>query len=173
MGLFKKLAEKASAGAPDYPGVIGKLLPPGECLVGWGHADQLAPVTDRNTRRHSAIGMAMNIASQKVSEHRHLAGEMGSAAMSIPRDVNGQLTVAITDRRLTFWSFGPMMRDVPPVALASFPLGDVRWIAKTGARDQYGVVVRFSFADESFIDFSVMEHEMFASFFSAAADVGR
>ena len=173
MGLFKKLAEKTAAGLPDHPREIAKLLSPGESVVGWGHAHPLAFVTDKNARRNGAIGMAINIASQKSSEHQHLAGADGSAAMSISRDLNGQVTVAITDQRLTFWSFGATMRDVPPTLLASFPRRDVRWISKTGGSNQYGSYVRFSFADESFIDFSVMDRTMCASFFAAAADIGR
>jgi hypothetical protein len=172
MGLFKKLAERA-AGAPDYSTEIRKLLLPGEKLVGWGHASPLAAVTDKNARRPSALGLAINIASPKIAEHRHLAGGEGSAAMSIQRDTDGQLTVAITDQRLTFWSFGPIMRDVPPAAVASIPLGEVRWIAKTGGSNGHGAFVRFSFDDESFIDFAVMEHGRFASFFSAASEIGR
>jgi hypothetical protein len=172
MGLLKKLAGKA-AGTPDHPGEIRKLLVPGESLVGWAHAHPLAAVTEKTTRRHSALGLAINIGSQKVAEHQHLAGAEGSAAMSIPRDIEGQLTVAITDRRVTFWSFGPTLRDVPPRVVASFPIGDLRWVAKTGGSNQYGTSVRFSFDDESFVDFAVMEHEMFASFFAAASEIGR
>lgn len=173
MGLFKKLAEKTAAGLPDHAREIARQLGPGESVVGWGHAHPLAFVTDKQARRNGAIGMAINIASQKFSEHQHLAGADGSAAMSIPRDLNGKVTVAITDRRLTFWSFGPTMRDVPPTLVGSFPHSDLRWISKTGGSNQYGSYVRFSFTDESFIDFAVMDHEMYASFFAAAADIGR
>lgn len=173
MGLFKKLAEKTAAGLPDHPREIAKLLAPGETVVGWAHAYPLAFVTDKSTRRNGAIGMAINIASQKFSEHQHLAGADGSAAMSLPRDLTGQVTVAITDQRVTFWSFGATMRDVPPALLASFPRHGVRWISRTGGSNQYGSFVRFSFADESFIDFSVMDRGTYASFFAAASDIGR
>jgi hypothetical protein len=173
MGVFKKRADKAAAGLPDHPGEIAKRLPAGERVVGWGHVHPLALVTDKNARRNGAIGMAINIASQRLAEHQHLAGADGSAAMSIPRDLNGRVTVAITDQRLTFWSFGATMRDVPPTLLAAFPRGDVRWIAKTGGSNQHGLFVRFSFADESFIDFAITAHERYASFFAAAADIGR
>ena len=121
MGLFKKLAEKTAAGVPDHPREIAKQLSAGESVVGWAHAHPVAFVTDKHARRNGAIGMAINIASQKFSEHQHLAGADGSAAMSLPRDLNGQVTVAITDQRLTFWSFGATMREVPPTLLASFP----------------------------------------------------
>ena len=73
------------------------------------------------------------------------------------------MTVAITDQRLTFWSFGATMREVPPTLLAIVPGAETCGeISKTGGSDQYGSYVRFSFADESFIDFSVTAHEMCA-----------
>ena len=173
MGLFKKPAEKTAAGLPDHPREIAKQLSAGESVVGWAHAQPVAFAADKHVRRNGAIGMAINIASQKFAEHQHLAGADGSAAMSLPRDLNGQVTVAITDQRLTFWSFGATLREVPPTLLASFPRNDVRWISKTGGSNQYGSYVRFSFADESFIDFAVMDHEPYASFFAAASDIGR
>lgn len=173
MGLFKKLAEKAAAAMPDYGGEIARLLAPGEQLVGWAHGMPLAFVTDKNVRRQGVIGTAINATSQMRNESKHLGGEPGSLAMSFPRDAGGQVTVAITDQRVTAWFFGVMMHDVPPALLVAYPRDAVASIAKTGGSDRYGSYVRFAFTDDSFIDLSVMEHETFAPFFAAAATIGR
>lgn len=172
MGLFKKMAEKAAASMPDYGGDIAGQLQAGEHIVGWAHGMPLAFVTDKNVRRQGVIGTAINATSQLRNESQHLGGEPGSMAMSFPRDAGGQLTFAITDQRLTVWFFGVMMRDSPPAALAAYQRDAIRSIAKTGGSDTYGTFLRITFADDSFIDLSVMEHETYAPFFAAAAELG-
>jgi hypothetical protein len=172
MGLLKKYLEKAAAKMPAYGAEIAAVLPAGETVVGWGQGMHLAPLLDMSVRRQGIIGVGINAASEKLKANKHLAGDDGSCAHAIPRDAYGFITVAVTNQRVTMWSFGQMMQDIPPTELISFPLSSLAAIEKTGESDKYGPHVRFRFVDASHVDFAMMPDPANETFFAAAAAVG-
>lgn len=171
MGLFKKLVERAGGAAPDYDAAIAAALDPGEQLAGWVHGYPLAFAVDTSLRRRTAFGTALNLAGQQRSERAHLGGGSDAMARAVPRDLGHQFTVSISDQRVAFWSFGPHMLEPTPTLITAFGLGEVVSVARTGDWDEFGAHVRFTFADESFVDVAVMEHPMYEPFFAAAAQV--
>ncbi len=169
MGLLKKLAEKAAAGAPDYRAEIAARLPAGESVVGWGHGQHLAPETDLNMRRRGVIGAGINLASEMRSKQQHLTGAADSCAYAVPRDVQSMITLAITEQRVTLWTFGTSMREVPPRELVAFPRSSVSSITATGDAGKLGRHARLLFIDESSVDLEMMDDPANPSFWSAAA----
>jgi hypothetical protein len=169
MGLFKKFAEKMQAGLPDYEAEVRSMMQPGEDLLGIGFASHAAPEMDTavGPGSRNIIGAAINATAEARKKGQHLSGADDSCAMAIPRD--GQyLTVAISDQRLSFWSFGMSAREIPPSEVLAFPRSSVASVAATGQTDNYGAMTRFSFTDESFADMKILDQPTYAAFRAAA-----
>ncbi len=163
MGLFKKYIDRMQAGSPDYEGEVRKCQQPGEQLLGIGCARHA--VSEVGGRK--LLEVAVNTAIVAHQKGQHLNGEKGSCAAAIPR--SGQLMVAISDQRVSFWDFGMMMTDVPPAEALAFPRSSVTSIEAVGTPDVYGHMTRFSFVDGSFADMKVMEQPTYAGFVAACA----
>lgn len=168
MGLFKKLAERAAANMPDYGAAIRACLPADEPLLAHAHGMHLALAADTNLRRQGLIGVGINALTDKAHQHKYLAGEPGSCALAIPRDMQSQITVAVTDRRVIMYSFGMMMADIPPAELVSFPRSSVQAITP-GESSRYGTHTTFRFVDGSHVVFDMYTDTGTEAFRTAAA----
>ncbi len=80
--------------------------------------------------------------------------------------------MAVTDRRLALFSFGPSMREVPPTELVSFPRSSVQSITP-GEPSRYGTHTTFRFVDDSFVVFDVYTDPGTEEFRAASAGMGR
>ncbi|MGJ9411084.1 hypothetical protein ACHAAC_00085 [Aeromicrobium sp. CF4.19] len=155
MGMFDKI--KASMTPPDHAAVLQASLGQERYL---GHAVAIPSATE-STRRHSirdATDVAQAAAhrlTDKIVEDRHIGGDEGSVALSLPRS-SDPMVIAISDTSLTWWKFGLGAKKTEPDLVASVPREDVVSVADTGSRKVRGHV-RLSFADGSFFDYqSVM-----------------
>jgi len=171
MGFRDSWASAFGMTPPDYAAEISAQLPAEEWFV--SHA-QVIPsafkgggsgsisITQRITSK------LINLAADAVSKKRHLGGEEGTRAHSLPRE--GSLKVlALTTAGLSLWDFGPYGADAPGELELRIPRAEVASIADTGERAQGGVpVARVTFADGSFFDYRLM-NKPGAEFWGAVA----
>ncbi len=174
MARFTRRSETSQVVATDDAAATGiaRVLLPGERILASAGASPLGHAASRSQGRLAAVGFAIGLGALKAPDP-HASGEHESAAMVLHRAIVRPVTVAITDQRVTFWSFQGVGDGTRPVAIAAFPRAELRWIAKTGQMSELGAGVRFSFVDESFIDLAVREREPFGSFWARAAEMGR
>ena len=159
MGLKDSWTSAFGMTPPDYAAEIGEQLPGSERVV--AHA-QVIPsafkgggsgsisITQRITSK------LINMAADAVSKNRHMGGEEGTRAHSLPRD-SALKVLALTTTGLSLWSFGPYGADTPGRFELSVPRAEVASVTDTGERAQGGVpVARVTFADGSFFDYRLM-----------------
>jgi hypothetical protein len=169
--LFRKVVARAAGrpgGVPSAARVDAHVV---ERTLVSVRAELLAPDRGRISASSLWRARAGALAGQGLrhgSAATHVGGTDGSAARSVPRDLPGPVTVALTDRRLVL-SAEPAP-GAPPVEIAAFERADVRWVARTGRRDAAGVHVRCSLADESFFDIAVA-HTQAAALLAATTDL--
>jgi hypothetical protein len=158
----------------DAAAVIARHVLRGERILGCADASPISrpPATGRRSLGAVVVALGFGAVTDDVR------GAADSSAMSLRRAVAGPVSVAITDRRVTFWTFYVGERRVAPIAVAAFARDQLRFIATTGATTaattratgDAGAPTRFSFVDESFIDLAVTAHAGFAS--AAASKIG-
>lgn len=166
MGLMDKLKAKLAAMGPDYAAALTEALGPDDVLVACGN------VTPAAYERGGGVGgdagarllrAAVDTATNAVSGARHVGGEAGSIAQSLPRD--GNFTIgALSASGLSLWSFGQLGNDPEPSLIVKISGDHIRSAATTGQRAQGGQqVVRFTFSDDSFFDYRMLPQQ--ADFF--------
>jgi hypothetical protein len=177
MGLKKWLVDRAMANAdlPDYPAVITAALG-GDDQVR-GHVFGYHSAYQRGgggVGGGKLLTHAANAATNVVSGSKHVGGDEGSDARKLPR-TGDLLALAIADQSVSLWDFGPMRTEETPTEVARFDRAAVASIERTGGgRKMQGLVeARVSFADGSFADYLIMDHESFADFWTAAAALSR
>ncbi len=160
MAFKDKLAAACGmAPAADYATEIGGQLTAGDTLIAHAQAIPSAfkgggsaaiSITQRLT------AMAVHTAANAVSKQRHMDGEPGTLAHTLPRD--GSLSVlAFTRSGLSLWNFGPFGADSPGQLILSIERERIAAVEDTGQRAQGGVpVARVAFTDGSFFDYRLM-----------------
>lgn len=155
MGILKKLTERALANLPDFAGEIGKCLPEGERIIGLGQG--LPAAHSSAVGGKGLTGFAINKVAQKISENKHVGGDVNSCAKAIPRDLQRMVYIAVTNHNLSVWDFGAAGDQFPPTLLVSFPRSSVAGVA-SGSKDAYNTTeTRFSFVDASFVDIKIYD----------------
>ncbi|HXH80966.1 hypothetical protein [Nocardioides sp.] len=159
MGLRDKWMAQMSARMPDYGSVLTEAL--GDDAPCQAHALVVPAAYERNSGSGSDIGSALlkravDLASNSIAENKHIGGDDGSIARSLPR-VGDMLALALSPTSLSFWSFGITGRELPPQRRIRLDRDVVRGLVGTGKRSQGGAgVARLSFVDGSFFDYRVV-----------------
>lgn len=113
MGLLDKIKAKMAAAALDTGALIREGLAGQEELqahaLGW-------PAGADTDKGHSGQVMTafVNTASEVVSKKRHIGGEKGTIARSLPTTGEAR-ELALTDHGVSVWDFG-MYRNTPATA---------------------------------------------------------
>lgn len=157
MGLFDKVKNSLAGLRPDYDTVLREQLGDEQHLA---HVAVLpsATETDRSGGRPKdltelAQGAAHRL-TDKVVKDRHIGGEEGSIAHSLPRSED-PLMLALAQESVTLWKFGLGAKATAPDLIARIPREEISSIADTGKRGARGHV-RFTFTDESFFDYQTL-----------------
>jgi hypothetical protein len=95
-------------------------------------------------------GKAANRLKDKYIADQHIGGDDGTIARSLPNTTD-ILVLALAEKAISLWSFGPSGRKTEPDLVARIPRDQVASIADTGKRTVRGHI-RLSFTDGSFFD---------------------
>lgn len=159
MGLRDKITAKLASMGIDHHQVLTEHLGPEDPLVAC--AGMLPAAYKRGggsgLLNGTQIAMkAVDAATNAVSGKRHVSGEDGTIAASLPRD--GSLMYgSLSARGLSLWDFGMNGQQLPPRFVLRIAGEQLRSVGDTGTKAQGGaVVVRFTFVDASFFDYRVM-----------------
>jgi hypothetical protein len=110
-----------------------------------------APGPDRRPRDLGELaGTAANRMKDKYIADQHVGRGEGTIARSLPNTTD-ILVLALAERTISLWSFGPSGREADPDLVARIPRDQVASITATGERTVRGHL-RLSFTDASFFD---------------------
>jgi hypothetical protein len=160
MGLRDKFYAKMASLGIDHDAVLAEQLGPEDPLVTTGgmtpSAYERAGGQGGMNVGGRLMAKAIDGATNAVSKSRHLGGDEGSIARSLP--LSGDLMIgALSSRGLSLWDFGVNGQQTPPSLLLRIPGDQVASVVDTGTKAQGGTfVVRFTFVDDSFIDYRVL-----------------
>jgi hypothetical protein len=159
MGLLDKLAAKMAARGPDHGALLTEALGVDDPYV--AHGSVVAAAFKRgggnsNDFASKLLVKAVDVASTKISESRHIGGEPGTIARSLPQE-GDMLFAALSAHGVSMWSFGMLGTDVPPRLVYRFAGDRIASVQETGQRAQGGAkMIRFTFSDDSFFDYRLM-----------------
>jgi len=164
MGLRDRLAAKAAARTPDYRPLLSEALGAEDRLIGFTFGTPVSYETGRGAGLGTArlTGTLINKATEQISKARHIGGDEGSIARTLPRDASGSRAIVISANGFSVWDFQT------PECLARVPRAQVASVERVGDGAQGWATIRVTFTDESFFDYKVMDHEMYADFWTAA-----
>lgn len=168
MGLRDRLIAKAMTNLPDHRSALIEALGSDEELLGFTFGTPVAFETGSGTGFGTArvTGLLINKVTEQVSKARHISGDSGSIARTLPRDAASRALV-ISDRGLSIWDFGPTSQTFPPSRQVAVARPDISSITSTGRSRGGYVEIRVIFSDESFFDYRAAEHALYADFWSA------
>ncbi|MFC5678892.1 hypothetical protein [Aeromicrobium endophyticum] len=115
-------------------------------------------------------GKAANRLKDTYIADQHVGGDDGTIARSLPNTTD-ILVLALAEKSISLWSFGPTGRRTDPDLVARIPREQVASIADTGKRTVRGHV-RLSFTDGSFFDEQTLKAPS-QEFWTAAEAYGR
>ena len=167
MRLFKRVSARAAR--PDAASREPRRAPIGAERVLAAMPGVLLVAEAERQRWRGRSGMFACFGVRATGTTTHIGGADGSLARSVPRDLPGPVSLTFTDRRLVV-SAEPAP-GAPAVEIAAFHRTDLRWVARTGRTDDFGVHVRCSLADDSFFDVAMSNSD--CSAFLAAAELAR
>ncbi|HEX7738070.1 MAG TPA: hypothetical protein VF426_00320 [Marmoricola sp.] len=165
MGFRDRLMAKAAARTPDYRPLLSEALGADDELIGFTFGTPVAHETGRGAGFGTArlTGTLINKAGEQISKARHMGGDEGSIAHTLPRDASGSRAIVVSRAGFSVWDFQT------PECLARVPRSQVASLKRAGDAAQGWATARITFADGSFFDYKVMDHEMYADFWTAAA----
>jgi len=174
MGLRDRLVAKAMTNLPDHRGALIEALGPGDELLGFTFSIPVAYETGSGSGFGTArlTGLLINKVTEQISKARHISGDGGSIARTLPRDASVSRPMVISRSGLSIWDFGPTRQTFPPSRLVAVARRDVSSITRTGQSRGGYVQIRVAFADGSFFDYRAAEHDLYADFWPAAESFG-
>ena len=171
MGMFDKI--KSAVAGPDPAETLRGVLGDDALLafVPVMASGSAAPGPNKRPRDLGELaGKAANRMKDKYIADRHVGGDEGSIARALPNTTD-ILVLALAEKTISLWSFGPSGRRTDPDLVARIPREQVASIADTGRRAARGHV-RLSFTDGSFFDEQTLK-EPSDEFWQAADAYGR
>lgn len=171
MGLKARMMRRFMANAPDHGAVIQERLGDDDRVEGYAFA---IPVAYERSGGGVGGGKAFtrlaNAATNAVSQGKHVGGEAGSIATTLPLDPQ-HCALTISTQSLTIWDFGMQFLDEEPREAFRLDRAQLVSIERTGkTRQGDQVEARLTFVDGSFTDWALHTHEAFDRGFWAAAD---
>jgi hypothetical protein len=157
MGLLDKYVQMVSGPAPDMPALMGGLLGSEDTFLSWTTATPEAVESDGSGGVSSdplnrLLNMAVKAAVSAHSASKHIGGEPGSIARTLPRD-GEQLTLVVSQAGLSAWR-GNGYRGNVPEPLYRIAAEHISTVTDTGQRRQgQAMICRVDFVDGSFFDY--------------------
>lgn len=171
MGLKDWLTKKAMARMPDHRAIVQARLGADDAVQGHTFGYPVAYERGGKHGPNKLLSKAVDAATNAVKQGQHVGGAPGTIAPSLSLDSSAQTMLVLSSRTFSGWSFGMMNNDEEPEETFRIPRSDVRSIERTGKTHQGGTIeIRISFADESFIDWQVLDQELMCVGFWEAAD---
>lgn len=170
MGLLDRIKNTLASMGPDNAAMVTQALEPGDVLR--AHALATPAGFDTGAAGPGQILTAVvNTATEVVSKKRHMGGEEGSIARSLPTAGEGRI-LAITDRGVSVWDFGVMRNEPASAPEYRIAREHIASLVDTGSRVQGGGSIwRLTFSDGSFFGYRI--HPLGETFAEAAAALGR
>ena len=171
MGMFDKI--KSAVSGPDPAETLRRVLGDDTLLafVPVMASGSAAPGPNKRPRDLGELaGKAANRMKDKYIADKHVGGGEGTIARSLPNTTD-ILVLALAEKTVSLWSFGPSGRKTEPDLVARIPRDQVASIADTGKRTARGHV-RLSFTDASFFDEQTLKQPT-EEFWQAAGGYGR
>lgn len=169
MGLRDRLIARAMTNLPDHRSVLIEALGPGDELLGFTFSTPVAFESGSGSGFGTArlTGLIINKVTEQVSKARHISGEGGSIARTLPRDASMSRPLVISSSGLSIWDFGLTSQATRPSRLVAVARRDISSIARTGRSRGGYVEIRVVFSDESFFDYRAADHALYADFWPA------
>lgn len=150
MGMFDTI--KGALAGPDPAETLRRVLGDDTLLAFVPVMASGSAVADKKRPRDlgELAGKAANRLKDKYIADKHVGGAEGTIARSLPNTTD-ILVLALAEKTISLWSFGPSGRKTDPDLVARIPREQVASIADTGKRTARGHL-RLSFTDGSFFD---------------------
>lgn len=162
MGLFDKFINKMASMGVNQGQVLTEELGDGDTFIACGMVNPTAYEGSGGSVGGGGarlIAKAANAASNAISAKRHIGGEEGTIATTLPRDA-GLFYGAVSRNAFSVWDFGEDGQQVPPTLQYRIPSESIRSVAATGQKVQgRSPVYRFTFSDDSFFDYTVLPNQ--------------
>ncbi|WP_370149884.1 hypothetical protein [Streptacidiphilus sp. EB129] len=164
-----RLVARAMANLPDHRGTLIEALGPGDELLGFIFGAPVAYETGFGSGFGTArlTGTIINKVTEQVSKARHIGGDTGTIARTLPREGSPTRPIVISKLGLSIWDLGIAGQTSPPSRQVSVARQNIRSISRTGKTRGGMVEIRVVFSDESYFDYRVMEHDLYADFWPA------
>lgn len=154
MGLFDKMKDTLAGLTPDYPAALQEGLG-SELLLAHLAVLPSATETDRSDRAKNLTEVAQGAAHHfldKAVKDRHIGGDEGSIARSLPRS-SDPMMLALAQDSATLWKF---TIGKAPSLVARVERAEIASVTDTGKRTARGHV-RLAFRDGSFFDYQTLK----------------
>jgi hypothetical protein len=164
---------KSAVAGPDPAETLRGVLGDDEllALVPVMASGSAAPGPDNRPRDLGELaGKAANRMKDKYIADKHVGGGEGTIARSLPNTTD-ILVLALAEKTVSLWSFGPSGRKTDPDLVARVPRDQVASITAADRRTVRGHV-RLSFTDGSFFDEQTLKTPS-EEFWQAADAYGR
>lgn len=171
MGMFDKI--KGALAGPDPAETLRAVLGDDALLAFvpvMASGSAVAGPDKRPRDLGELAGKAANRLKDAYIADKHVGGDEGTIGRSLPNTTD-ILVLALAERSISLWSFGPSGRKTDPDLVARIPREQVASISDTGKRTARGHV-RLSFSDASFFDEQTLKAPS-EEFWQAAAGYGR
>lgn len=171
MGLKDWLTKKAMARMPDHRAIVQAHLGAEDEVQGHTFGYPVAYERGGKHGPNKLLSKAVDTATNAVKQGRHVGGPADGIAATLPLDSQAQTMLVLSGRTFSGWTFGVMNNDEEPEQAFRVARSDVRSIERTGKTRQGGTIeIRISFADQSFVDWQVVDQELMCVGFWEAAD---
>lgn len=171
MGFKDWLTKKAMARMPDHRAIVQTRLGADDEVQGHTFGYPVAYERGGKHGPNKLLSKAVDAATNAVKQGKHLGGAPGTIAPSLSLDSSAQTMLVVSARTFSGWTFGMMNNDEEPEEAFRVARSEVRSIERTGKTHQGGTIeIRITFADESFIDWQVLDQELMCVGFWEATD---
>lgn len=171
MGLKDWLTKKAMARMPDHRAIVQARLGADDEVQGHTFGYPVAYERGGKHGPNKLLSKAVDAATNAVKQGKHVGGPADGIASTLPLGTDAQTMLVLSDRTFSGWTFGMMNNDEEPEQAFRVERSDVRSIERTGKTRQGGTIeIRITFADESFVDWQVLDQELMCVGFWEAAE---
>lgn len=147
MGMLDKIKAKLASLGPDHGAMLRDALPADEVFL--ANATVVPAAFERGGGQADIFKAGINAVSSAMSKNKHVSGEPGSMARSLP--LSGETRImAVTSRGLSVWDFGVMMNEPATTPEYRIAREHITSFVDTGQRAQGGSIIwHVTFVDGS------------------------
>lgn len=158
MGLLDKYIAKIAGPGPDVPSLMKRLLDSDDQYLSWTTASP-----EGFTRESQSVSLSWALINKVVdkamtsaAQSKHIGGEPGSIATTLPTD-GDVLTLVVSRKGLSAWRF-LAGAQADPSLYYRINRDNVRSVTDVTERQDNASVLRVTFTDESFFDYRIINN---------------